>query len=321
MATNFARHATRFGVGVAQSSLATHKGSPVSLTSALEKLKLLQLKQLSRNCGLSISGTKPSLVSALVHAVHDKANNKPFETPTRLLSVDLGLRNIAFCQFKLDSVHGAPQIEKWELVGLEGLEENRSLMQPVFASMALHLVKSAFLKGNITPDVILIEQQRIRSGGSSSVCEHIAKINILEGMIHAILQTYMEERSLDIRLESVPAKGVMKYWIRDREKLEQMSTGRRYQLTKKAKVTMAETLLLSPNGSSFTLAPEVNPFDSESSLKVKRDDLCDSLLQGLGWIIWQRNLHQLGHVNNIDQLQHVMKDIDDKYESLLAGPS
>lgn len=300
------------------------------LSANLSKFKSTQLKQLAGHCGLNISGTKATIVADLVQTVEKGPENAHIQhdRPTTLLSVDLGLRNIALCHFAFSSVSQVPHITNWNLIGLEGLDQNRSLMQPVFASMALQLVKTAFIscdytsadiRPNILPDIILIEQQRIRSSGSCSVPEHIAKINILEGMLHAILQTYVQEHNLSTHLLSVPAKRIMNYWIRNPAVLQRATTSKRYLATKKAKVNLVQSLLTENNDKEpvFTLEkPDLDCFLHCAKPKTKKDDLCDAFLQGLGWIMWQRNLARLRNVSDYEELETILNDIEQTYRKM-----
>lgn len=311
-------------------SSATNAENAFSLATALRLYTNDQLKKLACNCGLPVSGKKSTLISTIMQGLEDYKTNieilKSVEKPIKLLSIDLGLKNIAACHYRLDSLHSTPHIVRWKLVSLDGIEEHRSLRQPIFASMAVNLVKSEFLHYNTPSDIILIEQQRLRSSGSKAVNQHIANINILEGMLHAIIQTYVNELKSQILLESVSAKQVMKYWIRDPEESDEVSSQNRYKVTKKAKVSMAENLLLlsasaSTDNVPFTLGPDVNPFDPKIKPKVKKDDLSDSLLQGLAWILWQQNLHLLQCVGQSNQLQSAINDIDNRYNTLTKDPT
>src|SRR5438093_977148 len=57
-------------------------------------LRLQDLKLLASKCGVALSGTKPLLLKRL----HDEITCTPHAPPkTRVLSIDMGIRNLAFC--------------------------------------------------------------------------------------------------------------------------------------------------------------------------------------------------------------------------------
>ncbi|KLU81648.1 hypothetical protein MAPG_00733 [Magnaporthiopsis poae ATCC 64411] len=57
-----------------------------------------QLQQIAAACGIAKSGTKSVVASRIVSAL---AAHKPVPPGERLLSIDMGLRNFAFCHFAL----------------------------------------------------------------------------------------------------------------------------------------------------------------------------------------------------------------------------
>jgi hypothetical protein len=247
-------------------------------------IKASQLKQLAVLCGTAQTGTKGVISAGLMESV---MNTRQVATTSRLVSVDMGLRNIAVCELLLRH-EDVPQIGRWTVVDLEGWRQPRAFEQPNFAQLANRFVANGICgSSHRSPDIVLIERQRLRSGGSSSVPEVIAQINVLEGMIHALLLAQGCSH-----VESVSPKSVTSYWIRDTG-ASKLSASQRYNQTKKAKVKAVEQLLAHPNGLFRASSDVMEQYDYTADKLKKRDDLCDSFLQALCWVHWQENRSML----------------------------
>jgi cruciform cutting endonuclease 1 len=154
---------------------------------------------------------------------------------TRILSIDMGIKNMAFCvadissrEMKLFSNKASSipkaemQIAAWrrfdvaEKVGkwsaspaiAEGgsslaeatidEEEGEGPYTPsALSKTAYNLLKHVLLP--YKPDIILIERQRWRSTGSPSIQQWTVRVNTLEGMLWAILTALREERDIPAR--------------------------------------------------------------------------------------------------------------------------
>ncbi|ANB14260.1 hypothetical protein AWJ20_5222 [Sugiyamaella lignohabitans] len=238
----------------------------------------------------------------------------------------MGLKNVALCQLSVplpdiqiesrtheESIlkpRELPTVNKWSVFELNGWNTPKAFEQPHFASMAIELIKK--LHDSVGMDVVLIEQQRMRSGGSRSVPEVIAQINVLEGMLHALLAN---DRTCFT--ESVSPAKVTSYWVGDdaQPTVKKLSPSQRYARTKKAKVAVVDKWLdhiSTTTGSDATDVPVqfadnvISDFHNQATRLKKRDDLCDSLLQAVAWTHWQtnralvhRNLHSNLDVHNL----------------------
>lgn len=179
-------------------------------------LKLSHLKSLAFQCGLLTSGTKPVLVSRLQHGITPlvKASNSfaksskvsltsggALDNGFRVLSIDMGIRNLAYCMLSLPLDFPAtnesitPSIEAWQRTSLSptstlsGVDiAEKEVFDPTSMSlMAYKLLSETLLPLN--PTHILIERQRFRSMGSPHILEWTIRVNTLESMLYAILHT------------------------------------------------------------------------------------------------------------------------------------
>ncbi|THV66230.1 ribonuclease H-like protein [Aureobasidium pullulans] len=200
------------------------KASPLGYLSTL---KAWQLKQLAFLTGLNSTGTKAQLCRALT----DSMIRPPLASPRcRILSVDMGVKNLAFCLLDLHEVppdleetyaqktdsqlslhlsdwkrldvserlvakHGSvaanpsPVIEDQasEIKDVSSSGDQINLYAPSSLSKIAFGLASEFLQ--YKPDYVLIERQRFRSGGAPAIQEWTVRVNMLESMLWASLET------------------------------------------------------------------------------------------------------------------------------------
>ncbi|KAK0654065.1 hypothetical protein DIS24_g5481 [Lasiodiplodia hormozganensis] len=186
------------------------------------------LKTLLSRIGSGVSGTKPELTGRF----HSDLNVPKLQnggsgssSTSRILSVDMGIRNMAFCvcdvsvqppSKALSSASPRVKLEviAWEPISVSDLarqeEEQASSTDPAvqlssqltqaakesFRPSVLSRAAYALLKRKLlpyAPQTILIEQQRYRTNASSAIQEWTYHVNMLEGMIWAILETLRQE--------------------------------------------------------------------------------------------------------------------------------
>jgi len=176
-----------------------------SLSFLFPTLTIAQLKSLLVRIGANTGGTKPTLISRLEQ---DLSVQKLPKTRTRILSIDMGIKNLAFCVCDIgpdkpldlmtkkeksatDKSDGLLlRIPHWQRmnvnIGSETPEKETDLSHPrILSELAYYLVDS-LLKFN--PTTILIERQRFRSGSGAAVQEWTVRVNMLEAMLWAALQ-------------------------------------------------------------------------------------------------------------------------------------
>lgn len=124
-------------------------------------------------------------------------NHTPPPADARILSIDLGIRNLAYALLTQPTEGHKPTVHAWNRVDLRSLSP-QSLDQgtlpahdfspSALSSLALNLVQNHLLP--LSPTHILIERQRFRSAGGSAVLEWTVRVNSLESMLYAIFAAY-----------------------------------------------------------------------------------------------------------------------------------
>jgi cruciform cutting endonuclease 1 len=234
------------------------------------------------------SGTKPILIQRIAQCIQiPLLRPLPKNTPHRILSIDMGIRNLALCLVHIPSTQ-IPEITDWNRVTVSQKPDSSvpESFEPIdYAAKAFTLMKYSLEKYN--PHTILIERQRYRSDGGSAVQEWTVRVNMLESMFHAVLYTISQQESgYNFVVHSVSPKKVTQLWTAELE--EKMNI----RETKKAKIAAAEKIVRgnSVNVNFTGLAKDVaEGFNKKRSGTKKFDDLADSMLQGLGWWKWHVN--------------------------------
>ncbi|EMD97740.1 hypothetical protein COCC4DRAFT_52109 [Bipolaris maydis ATCC 48331] len=187
------------------------------------------LQSLLVRIGLASSGTKAILEGRFRHnftkprlfARHPEWEaSRPTDQKLRIMSIDMGIKNLAFCEAEVsypvkDGLNAKMDILRWERVDLASTrhqgatessqpdttrlndaeaganEEVDPYSLDTLSKTAYKLIKETILSGS--PDVILIEKQRWRSGGGSAVQQWTLRVNTLEGMLWAVLETIQNE--------------------------------------------------------------------------------------------------------------------------------
>lgn len=172
------------------------------------------------------------------------------------MSIDMGIKNLAFCDAEITcqtptsaarrSLGASMKVMRWKKLDLvddsssttralnerggsqdteedAAVEEDDSHFAPsVLSKTAYKLITEEVL--SVNPDIILIEKQRWRSGGGSAVQQWTVRVNTLEAMLWAVLETIKrkQESCSDGGKALVPAnfevcavdpKRVGQYWL------------------------------------------------------------------------------------------------------------
>ncbi|KAL1797371.1 hypothetical protein ACET3X_003977 [Alternaria dauci] len=182
------------------------------------------------------------------------------------MSIDMGIKNLAFCEADVsypskNSLDARMKVLRWEKVNLTEAthddihelseattteqdttgadEESDPYSADALSKTAYGLLKNTILTGS--PDIVLIEKQRWRSGGGSAVQQWTLRVNTLEGMLWAVLQTMSAER-LKGGAEALDAENVYEVFSADPKRVGQywltQATGHVQEVDKKVqKVT------------------------------------------------------------------------------------
>lgn len=180
----------------------------------LSALKSKPLQHIAFLTGLQSTGTKAKVADLLNASLQQSRLPKD---ACRILSVDMGIRNLAYCVIDVPSqskIAGTKlHLHSWKRLDLLGrLNKNGTTPQAVDAETATssldRVAANAILKDSFTPsvmskaalgvakdflkykpDAILIERQRFRSGGGSAIQEWTIRVNTLESMLWACFET------------------------------------------------------------------------------------------------------------------------------------
>lgn len=219
------------------------------------------LQALLSRIGSASSGTKATLQERFVRDVRQSRlfegrsdwqarSKKDWGNKLRIVSIDMGIKNLAYCDVEVDfpskeDLSTTMEIIRWEKIDLvkstrafrqhlpspknikKGSADEDAEVDPysltVLSETAYTLIRNTILTG--APDVILIEKQRWRSGGGSAVQQWTVRVNTLEGMLWAVLETLRREwqtstrevrdkiAKRDYEVYAVDPKRVGHYWL------------------------------------------------------------------------------------------------------------
>lgn len=204
--------------------------------TVLSNLKAWQVKHLAFLTGLNSTGTKAQVCRTLV----DRSTKPGLSaSPCRILSVDMGVKNLAFCLLETRKLQGDEQntdeslslhLSDWKRLDVSERLVARNMDSSTASSSRISgdltketgapietaddptniyapssLCKIAF--GLATefleykPDYILIERQRFRSGGAPAIQEWTVRVNMLESMLWASLETMRHQQSNTLKAQ------------------------------------------------------------------------------------------------------------------------
>ena len=308
-----------------------------SFLSWLVQLKGAQLRTLATAIGVNSSGTKPVLINALqtqlpisaftqqsARARAAKDASKGQDECPNVLSIDMGIKNLAYCRLTLPpqatntSSFLKPTITEWERVNITKYDPNveeqhqdipkaKAAFEPdVYAAHAYTLLSRIFQSGS--PTHVLIERQRFRSMGGSAVQEWTLRVNMFEAMLYAVLETLKREGRWDGKVMGISPARVASLWLdpstRDGGGENDLSGAKKSSKkrvtginSKKLKTQLVREWLRDKekvNLTGKTTEMRIRAFGllgkkTNKSQAGKLDDLADCLLQGMAWLKWEEN--------------------------------
>lgn len=246
----------------------TFKSAVDSRHPAMKRgLSLAELRAVSVRCGLASAASKTAQLQALEHFYRTDASVFPV-VPGEMLSLDLGLRNLAVCRLVCPS-SGSIQVASWAKHDLS----LPVVYNPRDYAHAVHDFCTRTLLPAFHGRYIFIERQRHRTGSHAAILETIVRLAILEAQLHATL-------SPGFTTVPVNPGSVARFF--------QLAPGK----TKKAEaVSLVKGLLTGQKAASFSLSV---PKDLTSHFYAlsKQDDLADALLQGIAALEFRRHCRQ-----------------------------
>jgi cruciform cutting endonuclease 1 len=259
--------------------------------ASLSSLKLPALRHLSSLVGLNITGTKTVLL--------DQLSSLPSATrSTRILSIDMGIRNLAYCVLDLPPKE-KPTIITWTRTTIP---IPTSISLPAFAAAA-HTLAMDLLR-DYKPEHVLIERQRWRSGGGSGVQEWTIRVNTIEAMLHATFHCVRAgDGTWRGSVESVDPGRVTRLWVTDREGRTSAAEVKKLKKEVVREWLRVGRVIALGNMEVERTAELVAIADKKGAVKrdgtkvsaeeKKVDDLADCLLQAMAWKRWQENRRAL----------------------------
>jgi cruciform cutting endonuclease 1 len=197
------------------------------------------LQKLLQQIGCASSGRKDILHARVLKAAAPHAIGQM--QGTRILSIDMGIKNLAYCVAKIkqsspktqavgmdilawrrldlteetwkESERPEEEVVEEEIVEekIEESEEGDPFSPKNLSSTAYRLV-GELLKHK--PDVILIERQRWRTSSSSAIQQWTVRVNSLEAMLWAMFTAYLRQSSSsNSSMHSMDPKRVGTYWL------------------------------------------------------------------------------------------------------------
>jgi cruciform cutting endonuclease 1 len=199
-------------------------------------LRLIDLKSLACKCGIASSGTKHLLIQRL----HDEISSTPrvLARGTRILSIDMGIRNLAYCILDVPLTptanpkpiegtlvvkkggvrSGVPSLRAWHrlAVSTAPVEENGTKVKEAFDPATLSKTAYTLLRERLLvekPTHVLIERQRFRSMGSKHILEWTIRVNMFESILYAVLCTLQAEGIWEGQVVPVVPGRVGPFWL------------------------------------------------------------------------------------------------------------
>lgn len=325
--------------------------------SWLSICKASRLKTIATLIGINSTGTKPDLCARICadlttpkfipRSTRQNGEAKTAAAVARrgghhgIISIDMGIRNLAYCHISLPNDWNKtrskvnPTVKQWTRIAISQkatiqaeTNDNDTKSEPLketkkepfdpqtFAQHAQTLIADLLTH---SPTQILIERQRFRSMGGSSVQEWTLRVNMFESMLYAVLHTYSAlglwhgsvfsvapakvnsfwlGKDLDLRDSSTEAGLMM---IMGKKKTKKKKEGNKKSAKSKvAKIELVERWLREEGEGVVEFMGEAKKVGRRYLDKrgVKRgggedigklDDLADCLLQGMAWVRWEEN--------------------------------
>ncbi|CAF9932453.1 MAG: hypothetical protein GOMPHAMPRED_006580 [Gomphillus americanus] len=289
---------------------------PINFKLLADKLKATQLTRLARLTGVnSSSKTKAAIAQSLQSIVDASSRDHADRTqPVRIASIDVGLKNLAYCVIEHPNGGSTPLIRAWrrlDLSGKDGIEDKlnatRSFSNQDLARVAVNLIHNIILEQSVLerPSHVLIEQQRWRSGGGPNVFQWTVRVNTFEAMLWAVTTTFKQQGIWNGQVHAVNPAQVAALWL-ENQRQKGLSVQQKYRDLKFAKLrllrdwTTEERLVSSGCAESdvvFEALRDGSATDGKRRMKkgsetpelAKLDDLADCLIQGVTWLQWLGN--------------------------------
>jgi hypothetical protein len=246
----------------------------------LQKASELKIEAIST--GVQTSGTKAEVVNRIISQYSAIISPNATATslkivPETVISIDVGYRNLAFAHVTKDN-----EVLRWQRVDLD-IDNHHPSHSAVSVT---RFVRQQLLTKMGKECAIVIERQRFRSMGGHSVLEHTLRVNMVEAMLWSALQCMTGD---EMAKEAVNAIAVEKYWSLVEPDFSTFSSAES-KAPSRSKKKRSQDLV------AHWL--ETHVLDCSSNLRSmfsaekKKDDLSDSLIQGVAWLNWRKHMEK-----------------------------
>lgn len=286
-------------------------------TSPIKAYNAAQLRHVAKLVGANSSaGTKTDLANSIlsvVRQVKENEDDKPAKSQ-RILSIDMGVANLAYCTFERSrhQVASLPIVREWNRVSLVHNAGSNSkpatqFSAPNLAQTAVELVNDLVLSKSkeSQPFHVLIERQRWRTMGGPRVLEWTIRVNTLEAMLWAILTSVQKQGPWRGQVHAIDPGRVSGWWLENSAK-DGRKASKKYMALKLAKVDLIRTWLKnnlhvvgdSPDCEKILQALNLSAADQRKGSRAEKienehtgklDDLADCMLQGVTFLKWLKN--------------------------------
>ncbi|EPY51973.1 cruciform cutting endonuclease Cce1 [Schizosaccharomyces cryophilus OY26] len=251
--------------------------------------KLQTLQHICKVSGLSRKGRKADMLQRIMYAPSYPTDN--------VLSIDLGIKNFAYClagrteDAKVNIYEWAHEDLTSPTNGL-GIQWTENYHPQYLARLASQIYTT--ITSRFHPNVILLEQQRYRSG-VKTIPEWTLRVNTIESMLHSLhynsqVQVPPESESSSSILLSLAPKSVYSYV----STLPEFVNLNKATKTKSARVKFLTSML--KNGKVFVSNDDARKtFETPVKYSSKKDDMTDAAMMAITWIEWQHKLRQYKH--------------------------
>lgn len=230
----------------------------------LTRLRVSQLAPIAVQCGISSSQPRAQIIAALQGFYQKIRTEKRDATRRTVLSIDLGLTNLAWARLSCQASEPKVCLQHWQRTDLN-LPDTYHPRE--YANVLRGFVCKELLAEPV--DHVYIERQRHRTGGMAAVLEPVIRLALIEAQLHALL---LANARAPMASTVIPG-AVAKYF------------GLPVGPEKKRAAVQKVVQLLSEE--AIHPACDVAFFHTRGV--GKRDDLADCLLQGIAAISFERN--------------------------------
>lgn len=287
----------------------------------LLQLKSKTLTNLSVVCGSTIKSTKKENALQLMHNLqyHSKLPRN-----INILSIDIGIKNFSYCKLKVDSFKPSLNLnfDNWKTMDLN-LKYPSNYHTPIndvisnrqrLGFLNYLIFKDLILQNQ--PDIILIENQRVKSNNNQVTLPGILLNYVFENLFYTNLEVLKNYEDLKCSLVPMNSNRLTNYLINRFLVKSEINSTKSKILRNKYVFNLLDNDLLSIEGIECKNQDKrsfMKQYNEQAEQKIKKlDDLFDSFLYALTFIQYCQNNRYLHHYLknglDIEDLVHILNN-------------